>query len=159
MEVRKVSLAMFVFGLFLFLSAASASAGYTYYNHASVKVEGNDVIGWTMAWVKSEWTFATKPDGTFLLDNYDTFHETDHGGHWPDDGSWGYTSTNPSPTALSFYGQFTLHSPFNSISGIVYNKVVYHTWDHTYAWYRGVKGKSLEWDSLPLPPIDVSVDV
>lgn len=112
-----------------------------------------------MAWVESKWTFATMPEGYFFPDVEETFHTTDHGGHWPDDGSWGVTHTSSTPTKLAFWGNFKLHSPFNSISGTLYNNVVYHPWDGTYSWYRGVEGVSLEWQDLPLPPIEIGISL
>jgi len=159
-KTSKVGLVIFLTGISLFLvgsNLAMAAEGYTYQNHATVKVDGKDLFGWTMAWVESKWTFATQPGGYFFLSEDDTFHQTDHGGHWPDDGSWGFTTVSECRVGLSFSGNFKLHSPFNSISGTLYNKVVYHPWDYTYAWYRGVGGVNLEWQELPEPPIEIEV--
>ena len=52
--------------------------------------------------------------------------------------------------------KYVLSGPFNSVTETMYNNVVYYP-DGTYAWYRGVKGVSLEVETLPFPPIDVEV--
>jgi len=53
------------------------------------------------------------------------------------------------------HGKFVLSSPFNSVTGTMYNNVVYHPDDRTYTLYREVQGVSLEMETLPFPPIDV----
>ncbi len=145
-----------VLSLTFFASHASASAN-TYGNHAEIKVVGKDLWGWVVAWVDSKWTFAVSGEnGHFIVDGRNTFHMADSGGTWPDGGSWGYTHTASSSTALMFDGDYHLNSPLNSVSGHAYNYVYYNP-DGTYTWYRGTAGNT-EYVNLDSLPIEVSVD-
>lgn len=155
--VPMLAMGLVALSLIAIVPMATANTGIQniYGNTATVTYGEKDLYGITVAWVKSKWTFGIDGyTGKFILNNKDTFLSLDTGGIWPDGGSWKSSTVSPSSTALNFHGEYVLSGPFNSVTGTMYNNVVYHPDDGTYMWYRGAQGVYNEVE-LPFPPIDV----
>jgi hypothetical protein len=130
----------------------TGQGGRIYYgNSVYLEIQGKNIFGWTLAWVKDTWTYAFNTgDGTFVIGS-STFNTLSSGGTWPDGGSYSGAQVCSSYNKLYTLFNYELSSPFNHISGSYYLKLVADT-DTKVSVYYGSIGTT---NSVTIPPISI----